>query len=429
MRVEIPYADKSLSAQLPRNVELLGILDVADAAPVIDAPAAVRAAFERPIGLSGGALDGFSVGDSVVIVVSDSFRQTRADEFLPPLLDALNDRGIGDRNVSILFSTGVHRAPTPGEQRTILGSPVHDRVAGRIDCHDADAPGHRHVGTTSRGTRVEINPRVLDADRVIVTGAIVLHYFGGFGGGRKSVVPGLASAATIAKNHSLNLHPGEDRLDPAVRIGVLDGNPVAEDMLEAARFVRTDFVLNTVLTREGRIAAVFCGEMDAAHRAGCEFARSLYARPIARRADLVIAASARTRNFVQTHKALYNAYQAVQPNGRIVLAAPCPEGLGGERFSKWLALGDRAKVFAALRTRSEINGQTALSTLEKSRITRFVTELEAADVSRLGGAKSRSLQDAIDESLADLAGSGIANPTCYVLPSAAHTVPHPAAGD
>jgi nickel-dependent lactate racemase len=259
-----------------------------------------------------------------------------------------------------------------------------------------------------------------------VTGAIVQHYFGGFGGGRKSIVPGLASATTIAGNHALNLHPTDDRLDPAVRIGTLDGNPVAEDMLEAAQFVPVEFILNTVLNRDARIAAVFCGELDAAHRAGCAFARDVYASCIEARADLVIAASAHTRNFVQSHKALYNAYQAVQPNGRIVLAAPCAEGLGGERFSKWLALGDRAEIFAALRARSEINGQTALSTLEKSSITRFVTELPEADVHRLGGRKSPTLQHAIDTTLAELAHDGIAEPAVYLMPSAAYTVPVPA---
>lgn len=108
-----------------------------------------------------------------------------------------------------------------------------------------------------------------------------------------------------------------------------------------------------------------------------------------------------------------------------MLAAPCPEGLGGDRFAKWLALRDRAAVFDALRTRSEINGQTALSTLEKSPITRFVTELSSDDVQRLGGRKSTSLQNAIDEAVADFARTGIQNPTAYLMPSAAHTVPFP----
>ena len=423
MRIELPYGSRIVAAELPPSVRFLSMLDVANASAVPDANAAVRDALNNPIGLDEPALNAFGASDSVLIVVSDSFRQTRADVMLPALLDALRAREISERNVSILFSTGVHRSPTPDEQRAILGHAIYDRLRDRLHTHDAESDENVFVGITRRGTPVEVNRRLLDVDRVIVTGAVVLHYFGGFGGGRKSVVPGLASVATIAKNHSLNLHPTDDRLDPDVRIGVLDGNPVAEDMLEAALFVRVDFILNTVLTRDHQIAAVFCGEMDSAHRAACEFARAIYAQPINRRADLVIAASAQTQNFVQTHKALHNAYQAVQPNGRMVLAAPCPEGLGGDRFSKWLALGDRSKVFAALRARSEINGQTALSTLERSRITRFVTELLERDVALLGGEKAPSLQSAIDDAIAALSRSGIQNPTVYVMPHAAHTVP------
>jgi nickel-dependent lactate racemase len=421
--VEFPYLTGRASATM-RGVQWLGALDVKPVAALSGPGRAVREALERPGGLARPALAEFRPGDRVLILVSDSFRQTRADQMLPPLLEALAEAGIADATVSVLFSTGVHRPPTVEEQREILGEAVFARLAGRIFCHDAyDAAGHERLGVTSRGTPVEINRRLTEADRVIATGTVVLHYFGGFGGGRKSVVPGVASAATIAKNHSLNLHPTEDRLDPAVRIATLDGNPVGEDMLEAARMVRVDFILNTVLTRDGEIATVFCGEMDAAHRRACDFAREMYAVPIARRADLVIAASPHTRNFVQTHKALYNAYQAMRPGGRIVLVAPCPEGLGSERFAQWLALGDRAKVISALRERSEINGQTALSTIEKAPSTLFVTEMSGAEVAQLGGRKADSLQNAVDTALGELSRGGAATSSIYVMPSAAYTVP------
>src|SRR5690606_23695176 len=132
------------------------------------------------------------------------------------------------------------------------------------------------------------------------------------------------------------LHPERDELDPAVRIGGLDGNPVAEDMLEAARFVRVDGIVNTVLRRDGKIARLFVGELDAAHREACDFAMDCYAAHLDEPAHLVIAASAGTKNFVQTHKSLYNAFQAMAPGGRIILAAPCPEGLGSRQFTKWL---------------------------------------------------------------------------------------------
>lgn len=424
-RIELPYGGETVTGRLD-GVDLLGTIDVKDVPALHDPYAAVRQALDQPTGLNAPLLSHVKPGESVLLVVSDAFRNTRADLMLPPLLDALNEYGVEDGAVEVLFSTGTHRSPSPEEQRAILGDHAYERLRGRLYCHDAhDAEVHVRVGVTSRGTPVEVNRKLFDADHVIVTGTVVLHYFGGFGGGRKSIVPGLASAEAIAHNHAMNLHPTEDKLDLAVRIGVLDGNPVSEDMFEAAKHVPVEGILHTVLNRSGEIAAVFAGELDQAHRAACAFARELYAVPIDRRADLVIAASPHTANFVQTHKALYNAYQAVKATGRIVLAAPCPEGLGGEQFTQWLDLRDRPGIIAALRRRSEINGQTALSTLEKAEVTLFVTDLSDHDVQRLGGLKCANLQQALDLAIAEIKDTGIRVPTVYQMPSATYTVPVP----
>ncbi len=418
--VEIPYGTGTLTARL-ESVKWLDYLDVKDVPAVPDPAGAIYAALQDPLGLYNPVR--YDATDSLLILVSDSFRQTRADQMLPVLLQHLRTKGLSDRNISILFSTGVHRAPTVDEQKKILGEEVFARLAGRIHCHDAhDTAVHERIGVTSKGTPVEINRRLLEASHVIATGTVVLHYFGGFGGGRKSIVPGVASAKTIAANHSLNLHPCDDRLDPAVRIARMDGNPVAEDMFEAASMVKIDFILNTVLTRDAQIAAVFCGEMELAHRKACEFAYAMYAVPIDQRADLVIAASPYTKNFVQTHKALYNAFQAVHPGGRIILVAPCVEGLGSERFAKWLALGSRSSVIAELRKNSEINGQTALSTLEKAPCTLFVTELSDSDVGKLGGRKVPTFHRGVNLVMEEFRRAG-RQPSVYVMPTAAYTVP------
>ena len=356
--------------------------------------------------------------------MSDAFRRTRVEQILPALLSALSEAGVDERAIAFLFATGTHRGPTVDEQRRILGSAVFDRFRGRIWIHDPhDEANLVAVGVTSRGTAVTINKRAAESDRLIATGTVVFHYFGGFGGGRKSILPGISGVETIAHNHAMNLDPDTDRLNPDVRIGRMDGNPVAEDMLEGARLAQVDFVLNTVLNRQGEIAGIFAGELDEAHRAATAFARDLYAVTIHEQADLVIAASGATRNFVQTHKALYNAYQAVKPTGRIVLAAPCDEGLGGDQFAKWLRLGTREAIIAELRRQSEINGQTALSTIEKAPLATLVTDLSAADVGLLGARRAPTLGEALDEARGDLARRGIPRPTIYVMPSAAYTVP------
>lgn len=419
----MPYAQGTVSAEL-RDVHPLETLDIAEVPALENIRAAALKAFESPIGMTGNVFSGYGKADQVLILVSDSFRTTRMEQVLPALLDGLSAKGAPDENMNFLFATGTHRPPTPEEQARILGDEVYRRFETRLHVHDAHNPEQLiHVGTTSRGTEVWVNRLAAEADRVIATGTVVLHYFGGFGGGRKSVVPGIAGVNTIAHNHAMNLDPEEDRLNPDVRIGVLDGNPVAEDMLEASKLVRIDFILNTVLNRHGEIAGLFAGEMDAAHRAAAEFAGRLYMVPIHKRADLVIASTGNAKNFVQSHKALYNAYQAVKPTGRIVFLTPCAEGLGGEQFCKWLRLGSRSAIIGGLRKQAEINGQTALSTIEKAPITHFVTEMSDSEVTLMGGRKAVSFQHAIDAALAEIRQSGISSPTCYLMPSASYTVP------
>ena len=149
----------------------------------------------------------------------------------------------------------------------------------------------------------------------------------------------------------------------------------------------------------------------------------MFAVEISERADVVIAASASTQNFVQTHKALFNSYQAVKPDGRIVLVTPCSEGLGGEQFAKWLRLGNRSAIIAGLRKQSEINGQTALSTVEKAPITLMVTDMSGEDVDQLGARKMSTFQEAVNAAFDDVTAQGVSEPTYYVMPSAAYTVP------
>jgi nickel-dependent lactate racemase len=279
------------------------------------------------------------------------------------------------------------------------------------------------VGNTSRGTPVWLNRRLLEADRVILTGTVVLHYFAGFGGGRKSIVPGLAGEQTIAANHARNLHPTDDGLNPDVRIGRLDGNPVAEDMAEAAGFAQVECIVNTVLNRENRIAGLFVGDRTAAHEAACAFASAMYEVPLPHPADLVIASAGAAHNFVQSHKALFNAYQAMKPGGRIVFLTPAQEGLGASGFREWLGLGSRHAVIRRLREGAEINGQTALSTLEKAPSAVVVTEMDEAELRLTGARKAGSLQEAVDLCLRELAEAGRKNPSVCLMPAASYTVP------
>ncbi len=423
MHIELPYGHYQQTAVLDWG-RCLGVLDITDAPPLYNLEALVQHGLEAPIGLTKPVYDAIRPGESIVIIVSDSFRHTGVEKLLPTLLHALQQHGVAEEDIAFVFATGSHRPPTETEQERILGSAVYQRFHSRAYAHDPyDEAQLVYVGETTRGTPVRINRHVQKADHVLLTGAVVLHYFGGFGGGRKSLCPGVAGIDTIAHNHALNLDATEDTLDPAVCIGVLDSNPVAEDMLEAAQFCRVDAIINTVLNRHGEIAGVFIGELDAAHRQAAAFAYNLFTAPIKERADFVIASAGPAKNYIQSHKALFNAYQAVKPGGSIILLTESPEGYGGNKFAQWLSLGSPEAIIRELRKNAEINGQTALSTLEKSKNAYFVTALSDSEVLALGGQKADSLQQALDSLHVQYQQRGLEAPTFYLMPSAAYTVP------
>ncbi|HOC72927.1 MAG TPA: nickel-dependent lactate racemase [Candidatus Hydrogenedentes bacterium] len=421
--LSLPWGADTVTAS-HECLDLLDTLTVREAAPLPDPANDMLRQLENSAESTSSALAGLFPGARVCIIVSDATRRTGVHLLLPALLDALAQRGVCREDVRFLVATGVHRAPTTAELERILGPPLYRDFADRIVAHDADdTDGLRFLGNTRRGTPVWINREALDADFLVVTGTVVLHYFAGYGGGRKAVVPGVAGRETIAANHALNLDPVSDRLNPAVRTGVTAGNPVAEDMAEAAAMVPVHLCVNTVLNRRGDICGVHTGTMAAAHAAACRQAASLYQVPLGESADLVVASAGSAPNFLQSHKALHNAWQARRPGGLVLLLAPCPEGLGGSGFARWLDLGDPAAVIAGLRAQADINGQTALSTLEKAPHTVLVSGLSAGDLGLLRVTGARSFQEGLDLCIARLRASGVVRPTVLLMPEAGYTVP------
>lgn len=386
--------------------------------------ATLQALLKHPIGMNGPVTDRFRPDDEVAIAVPDASRKAGLHLLLPGLLQYLEEHGVQEKNIHFFFALGVHRPATEEEQCRILGRDVYERFLGR--CHNHDARNQENLiyaGHTARGTKVYLNRQACECNRLILTGSVVPHYFAGFGGGRKTLVPGLAGAETIAHNHALNLHPTEPRLDPRVRIAVLDGNPVAEDLLEAAQLHPPDFIVNTVLTANGAIGGLFVGELDAAHRAACLLAERLFCVPIQEPADLVVASIPNAPNFIQSHKALVNACAALKPGGRVILHAPAPEGLGGDGYRRYLQLGSPEKIIAALREQADINGQTALSTLEKGPRAIMLTELSESETRLLQAKKADTLETALSHAQEHLRERGISRPTCYLMPEAGITVP------
>ncbi|MEW6189404.1 MAG: nickel-dependent lactate racemase [Actinomycetota bacterium] len=356
-----------------------------------------------------------SPGESVAILVSDKTRAAKSDLILPLLLDELNSSGVPDEDIFITFATGTHPKHTREEQRQIVGEEVFERVSlYDHDCHDRN--NLKYVGTTSRGTKVELNRQVLEADRIILTGTIVYHYFAGFGGGRKSILPGIASFETIQSNHRLVLNPNEGR-NPLARTGILNGNPVHEDMIEAASMVNPDFLCNVVLNDDGELSGIFTGHWRRAHEKGCHFVDEHCRIKVGEKADLVVVSCGghpMDVNFAQSHKAMDNASFVLRDGGVMILLAECGEDYPSPEYREWLKYRCKEEIEEVLREEFSIPGHTIYSAMEKAEKFHIilVTELNTDDVHHLGMTPASSIEEALGIARAKLGKA----PSTYVMP-------------
>ncbi|MEW6232895.1 MAG: nickel-dependent lactate racemase [Chloroflexota bacterium] len=347
------YGQGQKAISLPQE-KISSVLEPAPSQPLADPKATMLRALREPVDappLAGWARP----GGKVVVIANDVTRLARSEAFLPLMLDELNLAGIPDREVQVVFSNGSHRAHTPEEQRMLVG----EETARRVALFDHDCRDHANLvelGITSRGTRVLINKRVVQADRVILTGSVVHHYFAGFGGGRKAILPGVSAYETLCQNHSW-------MLDPHARAGKMDGNPVHEDMMEAMKMVRPPYLFNVVLNEQKEFVGVFAGDYDKAHRECCRLVDQIYGVTVSAKADLAIVSCGghpKDINMYQSHKTLENAARAVRPGGVIVLFAACPDGPGSDLFYKWMReFGSLQRIEEELRKGFVLGGHKA----------------------------------------------------------------------
>src|ERR1035437_4232012 len=272
--MELKYCSTTFTLDLPPE-RLAGV--VAPSLIVVDEP---------PADIIEDALDGchhflssFMPGETVVIVTSDITRYTGSEIYLPLLVERLSHQGIADDDIEILIALGIHRKQTEHEHQRILG-PLFGRIhVADHECDDHDALAV--IGTTSNGIKVSINRKAVEADHLILTGTIGFHYFAGFGGGRKSVLPGIASRKACMASHFTVLNPGEGSgKNSLATTGNLEGNPVHQAMVEGCALAKPAFILNTVLTADKRITAAFAGDWREAHEAGCRYYRERFAYPL-----------------------------------------------------------------------------------------------------------------------------------------------------
>lgn len=415
-QLELKYGRRSLNFALDENRFRLLDREAPNQSPLSDAD--IGEALDSPIE-SPPLEEILSPGESVLIVVCDGTRATASAQVVNVLVRRIIQNGIAPTDIAIIFATGIHRPVTPDEKKELLTPFIVQRIK-TIDHDPYDSTGLVALGTTPRGTAVEVNRALKDFSHVIITGGIGFHYFAGFTGARKSICPGLASAQTIQATHMLALDFERGGRRAGVGTGLLDGNAVHEECERIADMVKPSFSVSSVVDERGRAVWVYAGHRSAAHRAGCIEYLATHSITIGPKRDLAIVScggSPYDINLIQAHKALDMAAYACKDGGTIILLAECREGLGSPDFRKWFDEKSSRALAARLREGYEVNGQTAWALLTKAERYRIllVSELRREDVERMHMIAARSLDEALAQAYTYTEG--------YILPRGAALLP------
>ncbi len=403
--------------------KLLGVLRPKKLVSPEDEATVVRNALLNPIG-SPRLREIAQAGETACIVVGDMTRLwARYHVLVPPILAELNEAGIPDKNITIVSATGAHRAQSSDEHAKLVGDEVYRRV--RMVEHDCHASDLVDFGSTSRGTPVRINRHVAEADRVILTSGIVHHFLAGYGGGKKAIMPGTASFEGIMANHRLSLNPHGSGLNSEVRAGKLAGNPLSDDMIEAARMVGIDLIVNSIISEEHKVAHAVAGDLVAAHEAGANLVDEYFGVPISEQADLVVASCGgypKDINFYQTYKTAYNMVRALKKGGVGILLSESCEGIGNEKFFTICeCFADNVAREKELRQNYEIAsfmGYTQLLWAQENRLI-VVSSLPEKQVCEMAMTPAKTVEGAMQ-----LARTWLPDDfSAYIMPAGAATFP------
>lgn len=385
MILRLPYGRDAVTADLRG----LRCRLIAPSAPRATEPAAALAgtALDRPLGapplaeLAGGRR-------RVVVLVPDATRRAALPEVLPVVLERLGRGGVPASSVTVLVATGTHPAAGPEALAALIG-PLPDGV--RVLQHDSrDQAALSRAGVTPTGLEVKLHTLVMEADLLLAVSTVAHHYFAGFGGGPKLVFPGAAGYEEIQANHSrvIDLAARPPRRHPACEPGILEGNPVAEEIAAAAALRPPDLALLQVAGSDGKAVWMTAGRMEEAFPLACEKARAWYeveAGPFDR---LVVAAGGfpSDATLIQAHKALDAACRFALPDAEVVFVASCEDGPGSPDVAPFLADPRPEAIVARLAQRYVQYGHTTLRLVEKTGRCRVsaLTRLPAGVVEALG---------------------------------------------
>jgi nickel-dependent lactate racemase len=393
--VNLPYGN----SQIP--VDLTGFLKVKSFEPlrpegVADPLVLTRDSLQSPV--ESPALTSLArQAGRAVVVIPDRTRPRVAPEVLPAVMDALLEGGLESSRISVFVASGSHRLHSDEELSHLMGP------AGKgltvYQNRSIEIADYEKLGDTARGTPVLVNRRVLEADLKVAIGPVAYHYFAGWGGGRKMIVPGAAHFETICANHRLTIDENGE-FHPGCRNGVLQGNPVHEDLVDAVSMVPNVFAVNVVLDGWATITGVVSGHLIESHLTATSRAHRLLDVHTGELCDLAIASAGGNPldlNFIQAHKTIDHASGIVKDGGVAIVLAECPHGLGSEDLMSWVRMGDTKAVSKRLLWQYRIHGHTALSLMKKLERIRviLVSSLPRRTVEGLGLIAARDVDEAL----------------------------------
>ena len=393
--VWLPYGKSDVCVRIPAR-NLLGSIEPKQVPGAEDANAEIEKALKEPIG-SKRLSEIAQPEHKIAIVVDDFTRNTPTHIMLPPVLAELRAAGVKDEKVTVIFGCGTHRAVKPQEAKRILGEEILNHI--KTVSHNCNAQDLVPIGKTKHGTHVRVNPLFAEAEVKVLVGDVGFHYYAGYGGGRKSVMPAISCKETISHNHAM-------LLDPKAHTGILEGNPVHEDMTEAARLAKVDFILNVVTNSKNEIVKAFAGDLEQAFFEATKLVDEIYRVTVDRRADIVVVSPGgypADINLYQAYKALDSALEVTKRGGTIIMVAECAEGHGNQVFYDWMMrLQDLKKMEREVKRHFELGGHKAYYLLKalKSHPIILVSSLPdyyANDVFKLKTA--RAVNDALRETL------------------------------
>ena len=400
MKVDIAYGRDGLTIDVPEE-NLYRVLEPTFVPGLENPHEAITESLHNPIG-SPPLSRLVKPGTGVTIVVSDKTRPVPSHVLIPPLLEDLNSCGVRDEDVKILVATGLHRPNTEDELKQMLGEGVVERI--EVVNHDArDRDSLVYLGDTRTGTPIWLNRLLYESEFRILTGYIEPHFFAGYTGGRKAILPGCAGQDTIGKNHGAD-HIGH----PRARYGMTDGNPIYEDAVEVAERVGVDFIVNVTLNRDKEITRVFSGHVFEAHNEGVKFISEKSKVSIPEKVDIAITNNSGyplDLNLYQAVKGMTTPESVIKDGGEIIMAAECSEGIGHHTFEDMILESGTPENFLKQISQpgyfmvDQWQVQVLARILSRARISLYSENLDNDQIRRMWLNPVNSVEEGIEQAL------------------------------